>query len=114
MRMWSRIARPTILRIAKVECRGQVQPAFTGRDVSDVGEPYLVRCICHEALRQQARRNRQVVAAFGRPRQEPTACQRANAVSAHQPLDAATAAHDVTGQVDACCSMKANFTAASP
>jgi len=75
----------------QVEHGGQIQLAFTGRDIGDVGEPDPVRRGCREALRQQVRRNRKIMTAVGRAGPEPAPGQRADAVPAHQPLDTATA-----------------------
>ena len=47
-----------------------------------------VFCRCRERLLQQVRRDRKVVAAVRCARLEPTSCQAANAVVAHQTGDA--------------------------
>lgn len=76
----------------QVEDGREIQPALPGGDVGDVREPDPVRRRCREALRQQVRGDRQVVAAVGGARPEPAPGQRADAMPAHEALDAATAA----------------------
>jgi hypothetical protein len=45
--------------------RGEIQPAFIGRDVCDVGEPHAVRRCGGEVPSKDIRRDRQRVAAIG-------------------------------------------------
>lgn len=44
---------------------GQIQPVLAGSDLGDIGQPNPVGRSCHKALSQQARRDRQIVAAVG-------------------------------------------------
>lgn len=64
----------------QVERCGQIQPSLASGDARDIGQPDPVR------------RDRQIVVAVGRAGPQPAPGQRADAVSAHPPLDAATTA----------------------
>src|ERR1700723_184131 len=75
----------------KVEDRGEIEPSLSSGDVWDVRQPDGVRRRCRERLLQQVRRDRKVVAAVRCARLEPTSCQAANAVVAHQTGDASPA-----------------------
>src|ERR1700729_4474644 len=75
----------------KVEDRGEIEPSLSSGDVCDVRQPDGVRRRCRERLLQQVRRDRKVVAAVRCARLEPTPCQAANAVVAHQTGDASPA-----------------------
>ncbi len=79
------------LACREVEDRGEVEPSFSSRDVGDVREPNGVWRRCREDLLQQVRRDRKVVAAVRRAGPEATPGQSANAMVAHQPLDASLA-----------------------
>src|ERR1700722_4306152 len=70
---------------------GQIEPALSGLDVGDVGEPDPVRRGGGEVAVEQVRGDRKVVAAVGRPHPPGPCHDGANAVMAHQPLDATTA-----------------------
>jgi hypothetical protein len=69
----------------------QVEPALTGWNVRDVGQPDPVRHSCRELLLQQVRRNRQRMATVGRGRPETASGQGSDPMPAHQPLDPAAA-----------------------
>src|ERR1700722_1802404 len=75
----------------KVEDRGEIESSLSSGDVWDVRQPDGVRRRCRERLLQQVRRDRKVVAAVRCARLEPTSCQAANAVVAHQTGDASPA-----------------------
>lgn len=66
--------------------------ALAGDDAADVGQPHAAGSGRLEALRQDVGRYRQMVAAVGRARPEAPACTGADAVTAHQAFNAATAA----------------------
>src|SRR5204863_2070863 len=70
---------------------GEVEPALIGLDVGDVGEPYLIWCGSGEAALQQVRGDRQVVTAISRLHPSWPGHDGANAVSAHQSLNASAA-----------------------
>lgn len=76
----------------QIEHGGQIQPAFAGRDIADIGQSHAVLRCCFEALREQVRCNRQIMAAVGRRGLEPATGKRTDAVTAHQPLDTTAAA----------------------
>lgn len=72
---------------------GQVEPPFAGREILNVGkpEPDPVRRARQKALRQQVRRDRQIMTTFGCTESEPAPSRRADTMSAHWPLDPTTA-----------------------
>src|ERR1700680_1861565 len=75
----------------QVDDDGEIQPAFTGPHVGDVGAPLLVGPYCREVLIQQVRRDRPGVMAV-RGSLEPPLLPSPQAVVAHQPgYSAATA-----------------------
>src|SRR5450755_3902360 len=75
----------------KVHDGGQIEPPLIGLDVGDVGEPDPVRRGGGEVAVEQVRCDREVVAAVGGPHPTWPRHDGANAVMAHQSLDAATA-----------------------
>ena len=79
----------------QIEHRGQVEPAFTGRDVGDVGQPDLVRRTRLEVLPQQVGGDGQAMAAVGGDGTETAGSGAAKAMPPHQALDPATADGDV-------------------
>ncbi len=76
----------------QIEDRGQIQPPFAGCDIGDVGEPDCVWRGCREVLRQQVRRDRQIMTTVGGTRPEPASRQCADTMATHQSFDATTAA----------------------
>src|SRR3984893_4499527 len=79
------------LAAVEVHDRGQIKPALLSLDVGDVGEPDPVWRGGDEVAVEQVRGDREVVPAIGRPHPPGPCRDGANAVMAHQPLDAATA-----------------------
>ena len=73
----------------QVDDNGEIQPAFAGPHVGDVGTPLLVGPCCREVLIKQVRRDRPSVVAVGGP-PEPPLLSSPEAVVAHQPGDPAT------------------------
>ena len=59
----------------QVEDHGQVEPAFAGRDVGDIGQPDLIGPVGDKILVQQVCRHREGMLAVGR----------ANAIAARRP-----------------------------
>lgn len=76
----------------EIKNRRQVKPVLAGRNACHVGQPNATWCGCDEALRKQVGGNWEDVTAVGRAGPEPASCQRANAVTAHQPFDTAPTA----------------------
>jgi hypothetical protein len=74
----------------QVDDNGEIQPAFAGPHVGDVGAPLLVRPRCREVLIEQVGGNRPSVMAIGSPL-EPPLLPSPEAVVAHQPGDPAAA-----------------------
>src|SRR5689334_4463812 len=75
----------------EVHDRRRIEPSLVGFDVSEVGEPDLVRRLGVEVPIEQVGSDRQVVATVG-GRYPPWPCHDgANAVTAHQPFDPAAA-----------------------
>jgi hypothetical protein len=74
----------------QVDDNGEVQPAFAGPHVGDVGTPLLIGPGCREVLIEQVRRDRPGVMAVGGPL-EPQLLPSPQAVVAHQPSDPAAA-----------------------
>src|SRR5216684_6573967 len=79
------------LSAVEVQDRGQIKPALIGLDISNICEPDPVRRSGGEVAVEQVRGDREVVPAIGRPHPPGPCHDGANAVMAHQPLDAATA-----------------------
>src|SRR4029077_11804262 len=75
----------------RVHDGGQIEPAPVGLDISDVGEPDLVRRGGAEVPLDQVCRDREVVTAVGGSHPTWPRHDGANAVTAHQSLDAAAA-----------------------
>src|SRR4249919_1736985 len=80
------------LAAVEVHDCGQIEPSLIGLDVGDVGEPDPVRRGGDEVPIEQVRGDREVVTAVGRSCPAWPRHDGANAVTAHQSLDA-TAAH---------------------
>src|SRR3954452_10234775 len=68
----------------QVDDDGEIQPAFAGPHVGDVGTPLLVGPCCREVLIKQVRRDRPGVMAVCGPL-EPPLLPSPQAVVAHQP-----------------------------
>ena len=84
--MVSLIAQPTTLRANRSSTDGQIQPAFTRRNVRDVGQPDLVRGSGCELPIKEVRGNRKGVFAVGRSR-GPAFVAALDTVTAHQAGD---------------------------
>jgi hypothetical protein len=76
----------------QVDDNREVQPAFAGPHVGDVGTPLLIGAGCREVLIKQVRRDRPSVMAVRGPL-EPPLLPSLQAVVAHQPGDPATTDH---------------------
>src|ERR1700758_2382596 len=80
------------LAAIKVHDRGQIEPALLGLDVSDVGEPDLVRSSGDEVALEKIRGDREIVTAVGGPHPSWLRHDGPDAMAAHQSLDATAAA----------------------
>src|SRR4051794_29798036 len=65
--------------------RGEVEPAFPGRDVAEVGQPDRVRPLGGEVPVEQVRRDRVVVPAVGRARHAAPPARDGETVPTHEP-----------------------------
>src|SRR3954469_2761257 len=74
----------------QIDNDSEVQPAFAGPHVGDVGAPLLVGPHCREILIEQVGGNRPSVMAVGSPLESPL-LPSPEAVVAHQPGDPAAA-----------------------
>ena len=72
----------------QIDDNGEIQPAFAGPHVGDVGTPLLVGPCCREVLIKQVRRDRPSVMAIRGPL-EPPLLSSPEAVVVHQPGDPA-------------------------
>src|SRR5512146_2121346 len=79
------------LAAVEVHDRGQVQPALTSWNVSDVGKPDAVWRRSHEVAVEKVEGDRQVVTAVGRSHPSRLHHDGADAIAAHQSLDPAPA-----------------------
>jgi hypothetical protein len=75
----------------QIQDRGKIQPAFAGRDVSQVGQPDLAGAPGDEVAGQSVGRNRIIVPAVGSSRAPRQCGQAAQTRVTHQPLDPASA-----------------------
>ena len=71
-----------------VEDGGEVEPALAGRDVGQVGEPYLIGSCRLEVTGEPVGRDGIAVTAVGRPGATRQRSQPPQAGAAHQPLHA--------------------------
>src|SRR4051812_3142667 len=70
---------------------GQVQPSLAGPDIGDVGEPNLIAHGGREVPAEQVRRDREAMPAIGGAASSRPGGDGLNAMTAHLPLDPATA-----------------------
>jgi hypothetical protein len=71
----------------QIEDHGQVEPAFAGRDISDVGQPDLIRPVGDKVLIQQVFCNRQGMLAVGGADAIAVRHPSPDTMAAHDPLD---------------------------
>jgi len=85
------------LTAEEIQDDGELQPPLVGRDVTDVGEPDLVRPRGEKGLPEKIVSNRQGMIAIGGDHTEPPAFRCTDAVAPHQTLDTAAADRESLG-----------------
>jgi hypothetical protein len=85
------MAQPDDLAAEQIHDRGQVEPAFVGLDVSDIGEPDTVRRCGSKVAFEPVRCDRQIVTTVGRAHPARRRHDGAYAMPTHQPLNATAA-----------------------
>src|SRR5947209_5754890 len=86
------------LAAVEVQDRGEIEPALIGLDISDICKPDPVRRSGGKVAPEQVGGDREVVPAIGCADPPGPCHDGANAVMAHQPLDAATTHSSALGR----------------